>query len=591
MSPTKPILTVEALNVSFGGASVVRDVSFTVNPGECLALVGESGSGKSVTARSLIGLAGAGSLVHAAALDVANHDGLRLSQRGWRAVRGKDVGFILQDALASLDPLRTVGKEIDDALRLHSAGSGADRAARVIELLTSVGLDEPERRASQRPGELSGGMRQRALIASAIALAPALIIADEPTTALDATIASQVMDLLGGLRRSGSGMLLISHDLAAVASVADTIAVMQRGRIVERGPREQVLGDPQHPYTRALLAAVPAGKPRFTRLSPAADAPMSDTAAASSIAGRPAAVGGGPGAVVLPLLSARGLSKTFPVAKSAGFKAVRNVSFELLPGRTLGVVGESGSGKTTTARMALGLLAPDAGAVELFGEPWSQVPESDRRTRRPGLGAIYQDPLSSFDPRLSTGSLLADALSRGATRKPRAYAGQINELLKMVGLEPGVAERHPATLSGGQRQRLAIARALAPKPRVLICDEPVSALDVSIQAQVLDLLDELQRRFGLGYLFISHDLAVIRHMSDEVLVMRAGEVVEAGATELVFGDPQHDYTRQLLSAAPAPLRRLDPVPGCVHVLRLGVSGSMNPWRSQRSGGNGWPASG
>lgn len=567
MSPTKPILRVEALNVSFGGTSVVRDISFTVNPGECLALVGESGSGKSVTARALIGLAGVGFVVRADALAVAGHDGRKLSQRGWRAVRGRDVGFILQDALASLDPLRTVGKEIDDALRLHSAGSGVDRAARVVELLTSVGMDDPVRRAAQRSGELSGGMRQRALIASAIALAPALIIADEPTTALDATIASQVMDLLGGLRRTGSGMLLISHDLAAVANVADTIAVMQRGRIVERGPREQVLGDPQHPYTRALLAAVPAGKPRFTRLSPAADAPMSDTAAASNTAGRPAAVAGaaggaavaaegGPGAVVLPLLSARGLSKTFPVAKSTGFKAVRNVSFELLPGRTLGVVGESGSGKTTTARVALGLLAPDAGTVELFGEPWSQVPESDRRTRRPGLGAIYQDPLSSFDPRLSTGSLLADALSRGATRKPRAYVGQINELLKMVGLEPGVAERHPGTLSGGQRQRLAIARALAPKPRVLICDEPVSALDVSIQAQVLDLLDELQRRFGLGYLFISHDLAVIRHMSDEVLVMRAGEVVEAGATELVFGDPQHDYTRQLLSAAPAPLRRL-----------------------------------
>lgn len=555
MSPTKPILRVEALNVSFGSASVVSDVSLTVDPGECLALVGESGSGKSVTARALIGLAGAGSLVHADALDVAGHDGRRLSQRGWRAVRGRHVGFILQDALASLDPLRTVGKEINDALRLHSAGSGADRAARVVELLTSVGMDDPVRRAAQRSGELSGGMRQRALIASAIALAPALIIADEPTTALDATIASQVLELLGGLRHSGSGMLLISHDLAAVASVADTIAVMQRGRIVERGPREQVLGDPQHPYTRALLAAVPAGKPRFTRLSPAADAPMSDTAAASSTAGRPAAVGGGPGAVVLPLLSARGLSKTFPVAKSAGFKAVRNVSFELLPGRTLGVVGESGSGKTTTARMALGLLAPDTGAVELFGEPWSQIPESVRRTRRPGLGAIYQDPLSSFDPRLSAGSLLADALSRGATRKPRAYVGQINELLKVVGLEPDVAERHPGTLSGGQRQRLAIARALAPKPRVLICDEPVSALDVSIQAQVLDLLDELQRRFGLGYLFISHDLAVIRHMSDEVLVMRAGEVVEAGATELVFGDPQHDYTRQLLAAAPAPHRR------------------------------------
>ncbi|AIX99982.1 hypothetical protein ART_0384 [Arthrobacter sp. PAMC 25486] len=571
MNPIEPILRVEALNVSFGGSRVVRDVSFTVHPGECLALVGESGSGKSVTARALIGLAGAGSLVHADALDVAGHDGQRLSQRGWRAVRGKRVGFILQDALTSLDPLRTVGKEIDDALRLHSAGSGAERAARVIELLAAVGLDDPAQRASQRSGELSGGMRQRALIASAIALAPALIIADEPATALDATIAAQVMDLLGGLRRTGSGMLLISHDLAAVASVADTIAVMQDGRIVERGPREQVLADPQHPYTRALLAAVPAGKPRFARLSPTPDTPApaaSSPAPAPGIAGRQnvsaretaaavgeaVAAGGGPDAVVRPLLSAHGLAKSFAVAKSADFQAVRNVSFELLPGRTLGVVGESGSGKTTTARMALGLLAPDAGTVELFGEPWSRVPEAQRRSRRSALGAIYQDPLSSFDPRLSAGSLLADALSRGATRKPRAYVEQIKDLLAMVGLESGVAERSPATLSGGQRQRLAIARALAPNPRVLICDEPVSALDVSIQAQILDLLDELQQRLGLGYLFISHDLSVIRHMSDEVLVMRAGAVVESGPTEQVFTHPQHDYTRSLLAAAPAPLR-------------------------------------
>lgn len=554
MSAAEPILRVENLAVTFGGSSVVRDVSFTVSPGECLALVGESGSGKSVTARSLIGLAGPGSQVHADTLEVAGVDARTLSQRRWSALRGRQVGFILQDALTSLDPLRTVGKEIDDALRLHSPGSGAQRAARVIELLVAVGLDDPIRRASQRSGELSGGMRQRALIASAIALEPALIIADEPTTALDATIAASVMDLLGDLRQGGSGMLLISHDLAAVATVADSIAVMQAGRIVERGPAGQILNDPQHPYTRALLAAVPAGKPRFTRLSPT-------TESADSVSSRtagPAAPNSQPAAVVQPLLSARGLSKTFPLGKSTGFKAVRHVDFELLPGRTLGVVGESGSGKTTTARMALGLLAPSAGTVELFGQPWSSVPESVRRTHRSSLGAIYQDPLSSFDPRLSTGALLADALSLGGTRNTRAHTGEINELLQLVGLEPGMAARNPATLSGGQRQRLAIARALAPKPRVLICDEPVSALDVSIQAQVLDLLDELQQRLGLGYLFISHDLSVIRHMSDEVLVMRAGEVVETGSTEQVFSDPAHEYTRALLAAAPLnlPVRRV-----------------------------------
>ncbi|SEE37520.1 peptide/nickel transport system ATP-binding protein [Arthrobacter alpinus] len=541
-----PILQVEDLNVSFGGTSVVSGVSFTVYPGECLALVGESGSGKSVTARSLMGLAGPDSRVHVDTLDVAGHHAKNYSQRSWRALRGKHVGLILQDALTSLDPLRTVGKEIDDALRLHSSSSGAERAARVIELLEAVGLDDPVRRAGQRSGELSGGMRQRALIASAIAMNPALIIADEPTTALDATIAASVMGLLGDLRQAGSGMLLISHDLATVATVADSIAVMKDGRIVERGPRELILNDPQHPYTRELLAAVPTGKPRFTRLSPAANVPASSGREPVSTA----APNVGQSDAVRPLLSARGVSKTFPLGRSGHFKAVRGVDFALLPGRTLGVVGESGSGKTTTARMALGLLTPDSGVVELFGEPWSHIPEPARRSRRSALGAIYQDPLSSFDPRLSVGSLLADALSFGATRSQRAHTVGIAELLQLVGLDASLAGRNPNTLSGGQRQRLAIARALAPNPKILICDEPVSALDVSIQAQVLDLLDELQQRLGLSYLFISHDLSVIRHMSDEVLVMRAGEVVEAGATEQVFTDPQHPYTRSLLAATP-----------------------------------------
>ncbi len=550
MNAVVPLLRVEDLDVSFGGTSVVRGVSFTVSPGECLAVVGESGSGKSVTAKSLLGLAGPGSLVRTTTLDVAGVDARNLSQRGWRALRGKQVGFILQDALTSLDPLRTVGKEIDDALRLHSSGSGSQRAARVIELLEAVGLDDPVRRASQRSGELSGGMRQRALIAAAIALDPVLIVADEPTTALDATIAASVMSLLGDLRATGSGMLLISHDLAAVASVADSIAVMQAGQIVERGTRDQILQNPQHPYTRSLLAAVPAGKPRFTRLSPTGDAGMDGVASVARPA-RTQPPATAPAPDVLPVLRARGLYKSFPMAKSAALPAVRGVGFELLPGHTLGVVGESGSGKTTTARMVLELVTPDAGDVELFGEPWSTVSEAGRRSRRSSLGAIYQDPLSSFDPRLSTSSLLADALSFGATRNPRKYTTEVAELLAMVGLEPGVAMRNPATLSGGQRQRLAIARALAPKPRVLICDEPVSALDVSVQAQILDLLDDLQQRLGLSYLFISHDLSVIRHMSDDVLVMRAGEVLESGKTESVFSDPQHHYTRSLLASAPS----------------------------------------
>ncbi|MGL3805440.1 dipeptide ABC transporter ATP-binding protein [Paeniglutamicibacter sp. R2-26] len=544
MTGPAPALEVRNLNVSFGTRHVVRDVSFSLARGSCLALVGESGSGKSVTARSLIGLAGPRSEVRAEALALAGRDVRSLGQRAWRRLRGKDIGFILQDALTSLDPLRRIGREIDDALRLHTALSPARRGARVLELLESVGLDDPALRAGQLSGELSGGMRQRALIASAIALDPALVIADEPTTALDATIAAQVLDLLGELRRQGSAMLMISHDLAAVSRVADTIAVMRDGRIVESGPAGQVLGDPRHEYTRRLLRAVPAGKPRHTRLSPATGTAPGAPPEAPAAPVPPRAE------AAAPVLSARALSKTFRTPGRPDFIAVSGAGFELLPGRTLGVVGESGSGKTTTARMVLGLLAPDAGSVELFGKPWSSLPESRRRAIRPQLGAIYQDPLSSFDPRLSVEKLLADALSAGATRNPRRYSARIDELLGLVGLEASLAPRNPATLSGGQRQRLAIARALAPEPRVLICDEPVSALDVSIQAQVLDLLDDLQRKLGLSYLFISHDLSVIRHMSDHVLVMRGGTVVESGDTEALFADPQHPYTRALLSAAP-----------------------------------------
>ncbi|PQZ95160.1 ABC transporter ATP-binding protein [Arthrobacter sp. MYb227] len=547
MSPQVPLLEVKNLNVSFGHHHVVQNVSFTLTPGSCLALVGESGSGKSVTARSLIGLAGKHSKVSAQTLAFKGTDLLSLNQRTWRNLRGKDLGFILQDALTSLDPLRKIGREIDDALRIHTQLSPTTRAERVIELLMSVGLDDPEVRAGQLSGELSGGMRQRALIASAIALEPGLIIADEPTTALDATIAAQVLDLLGALRQQGSGMLLISHDLAAVSRVADDIAVMHNGRILESGSAEQVLGNPQHPYTQRLLAAVPAGKPRHTRLSvqPLIKVPGLEPTPQVAVA---------PDEPRYPVLTAHNLSKSFKMPNGASFTAVHKASFELLPGKTLSVIGESGSGKTTTARMVLGLLKPDTGAVTLFGSPWSKLSEAQRRPRRPQLGAIYQDPLSSFDPRFNVGQLLADALSFGATRSSRKHLTRIKELLNLVGLESGFITRNPATLSGGQRQRLAIARALAPNPRVLICDEPVSALDVSIQAQVLDLLDDLQRQLGLSYVFITHDLSVARHMSDDVVVMRRGALVESGPTEEVFTAPAHPYTRALLAAAPEVLR-------------------------------------
>jgi peptide/nickel transport system ATP-binding protein len=538
---TTPLLDVAGLSVGFGGTTVVNGVSFRLDRGECLALVGESGSGKSVTARSLMGLtarpgAAERTTVTADTLRLGGRDLGRLhATRSWRRVRGTEMGLILQDALVSLDPLRTVGREIEDSLRLHTDLGGRERAARVRALLESVGLDASV--AGQRSGQLSGGMRQRALIASAIALDPPLLIADEPTTALDATIQAQVLDVLGGLRRRGSAMLLISHDLAVVGSVADRIAVMRDGRIVEQGPAGQILSAPEHPYTRMLLRAVPAGKPRGTRL-----------AASAGGAGAPASTR--PRAVPEdgPAVEAITLRKSFVGGDLRPFDAVSDVRFALAPGRTLGLVGESGSGKSTTARMVLGLAAPDAGEVRLFGEPWSALPESARRPRRPAIGAVYQDPLSSFDPRFTVGGLLADALSAGRTARTRSRLAAIHALLDLVGLDRSLAARHPRTLSGGQRQRVAIARALAPEPRVLVCDEPVSALDVSVQAQILDLLDGLQERLGLSYLFISHDLAVVRHVSDDVAVMRAGRIVEQGPTEEVFTAPAHPYTRRLLAA-------------------------------------------
>jgi peptide/nickel transport system ATP-binding protein len=576
-SKNDAVLRLENLNVTFGGEPAVRGVSLEIRAGECLALVGESGSGKSVTARALIGLAGAGAKVSTDRLELSGRNLAGLSQRAWQRVRGSRIGFILQDALVSLDPLRTIGREIDDALRLGSKDSRRDRARRILSLLEDVGLDNPAQRAGQRSGELSGGMRQRALIASAIALDPELIIADEPTTALDATVQAQILDLLAALRERGSAMLLISHDLAVVESVADRVAVMTEGRIVELGPAAQVLGSPRHEYTRKLLRAVPADHPRGTRLSappePAdqaashvsgrAAAGAAETPGGSGASAAPATAGPQPAAARIqaekapaaaPVLQAAGLTKSFRTPDKKPFTAVDSVSFELAAGETLGLVGESGSGKTTAARLVLGLAEPDGGEVRLFGQPWSGLPERERRSRRALIGAVYQDPLSSFDPRLTVGQLLADALSGGRSLNPRAQAADTARLLDLVGLPARFAARGTRTLSGGQRQRVAIARALAPKPRIIICDEPASALDVSVQAQILDLLDDLQREFGLSYLFISHDLGVVRHMSDRVAVMQRGRIVEQGPAEHLFSSPQHAYTQRLLAATVHPPR-------------------------------------
>jgi peptide/nickel transport system ATP-binding protein len=545
-----PLVEVRNLSVAFGPADtppVVRGISFTLYRGECLALVGESGSGKSVTSRTLVGLTGSGARVSADRLVFDDEDLLGYDERRWRALRGRRVGFVMQDALGSLDPLRLVGDEIAETLRLHTGLDRAQRAAKVLELLSSVGIPDPEARARQRPFQLSGGLRQRALIASAIACGPRLLVADEPTTALDAAVQAQVLDLLASLRTADNAMIVVSHDFAVVSRLADTVAVMQHGLIVEHGPVESVLRSPKHPYTRRLLDAVSSVHGRGSRvavprsLELAARAP--DTAA--------------------PLIEARNLRKVFPSPGGSPRVAVDDVSFSLRPGETLGIVGESGSGKTTTLRLVLGLETPDSGSVRLHGRDWLHLPAAERRAARRRMQVVFQDPLASFDPRYTVARVLDEALDFA----PRAFAGSAArraravELLRLVRLDESHLARRPIELSGGMRQRLAIARALAPEPDILVCDEPVSALDVSIQAQVLDLLAELKTRLRLACLFISHDLGVIHRVSDRVLVMKDGAVVEQGPVSEIFAYPKHTYTRALLSAIP----QLDFKAAAIHI--------------------------
>ncbi|MFI0418926.1 dipeptide ABC transporter ATP-binding protein [Spongiactinospora sp. 9N601] len=520
---TATLLAVTDLRVGFGGEEVVRGVSLAVAPGECVAIVGESGSGKSVTARTLLGLTGPGSVVRAAEFRVNGRDALGFGPAQWRRLRGGFAGLVLQDALVSLDPLRTVGAEIGEVLAVHDVVPRDRRAARVLELLDAVGVPDPALRAKQRPHQLSGGLRQRALIASAIAADPALIIADEPTTALDVTVQAQILALLAARKAAGTALLLVSHDLAVVASIADRILVMREGRFVEEGPAAQVLTAPAHDYTKALLAAVPSAASRGTRLTTGEPRPRAR-----------------------PLPQARVLAGAGLVRAYGRRRVVDDVGFTLHAGETLGVVGESGSGKTTLARLALGLLEPDAGEVSLHRRQWSRVPERVRRPLRPRIQLISQNPLDSFDPRHDVGRLVAEPLRLPAAER----RARVLDLLARVGLPPETARRRPRELSGGQRQRVAIARALGPRPDVLVCDEPVSALDVSIQAQVLDLLGDIQAEYGTAMVFISHDLGVVHHIADRVLVMKDGRVVEEGDVAEVFARPRHPYTRALVASVP-----------------------------------------
>ncbi|MET8649895.1 ABC transporter ATP-binding protein [Nocardia aurea] len=543
---SEPLVRVRDLVIEFGGRGAplraVDHVSFDLHPGRCHALVGESGSGKSVTARSLIGLAGIDADVTAATLTFAGRDLRTLSPRQWRQIRGAHIGFVLQDALVSLDPLRTIRQEVAEALSPATRLLRHRRSDRdIIALLAEVGIPDPETRLDQHSHELSGGLRQRALIATAVARAPEVIIADEPTTALDATVQRQILDLLRARAADGAAVLLISHDLSLVAEIADSVTVMRDGAAVEEGSPADIFAHPSHAYTRRLLRAVPTAEARGFRLSePDRD---NDTPVSKR---RP-----------LPrrritadrvVLRAEGVGKSFTGRGGRSRRALDAVDLEVRAGETVGVVGESGSGKTTLMRVMLGLLTPDTGSVLLHGARWNPLAERARRADRHRIQFISQDPLGSFDPRYSVARLISDGIA--VSRDTRADRHTVAGLLDAVGLAATVADRRPIHLSGGQRQRVAIARALAADPEILVCDEPVSALDVSVQAQVLDLIADLQFRFGTAVLFVSHDLGVIHHVSDRVVVLEHGAVVETGDVVDVYRRPSHPYTRALLDAVP-----------------------------------------
>lgn len=526
------LLTVEDLSVAYTSRGVQRQavdqVSFTLDRGETLAVVGESGSGKSTIAQSLIGLLPAGGNVTsgtahlgdpAAALDL-----LQLRDQSMRPIRGRRIGLIPQDPSNSLNPVRTVGWSVAESMRIHRRGDKRARLRRMLELLERVGIDDPQRRARQYPHELSGGQRQRVLIAAAIALEPELIIADEPTSALDVTVQRVILDLIDELRSElNASVLFITHDLAVAAERADSLLVLHQGAVKERGPAQEILTTPQDDYTKRLLSNAP------SLLSPPVRRPVPET---------------DPEFVVVD-----GLTHRYKSGKSS-FAAVKDVSFTLARGSTHALVGESGSGKTTLGRAIAGFHAPSAGSVTVGGV---DVASARKRPEfRKQVQLVYQNPYGSLDPRQSVGEIVGEPLRNFGIKDRGERRRRALLELERVALPEETADRLPRELSGGQRQRVAIARALVLRPDLLVLDEAVSALDVTIQAQILSLLEKLQQELELTYIFISHDLAVVRQIADTVSVLAAGEQVESGPTETVFNSPEHKYTRALLSAIPRP---------------------------------------
>ncbi|MFI2102249.1 dipeptide ABC transporter ATP-binding protein [Isoptericola sp. NPDC019693] len=557
-----PVLEISGLEVAYrtadgGTRPAVRGVDLRVAAGEVVALVGESGSGKSTTAHAALHLLPRGGQVTGGRIHLDGRDLSGLTAKEWQAVRGRHVGLVPQDPTVSLNPVVRVGDQVAEVLVIHGLARRADAKVRAVELLRQAGVDDPAARARQYPHQLSGGLRQRVLIAIAIAAGPRLIVADEPTSALDVTVQRRILDHLDSLvRDTGTAVLLITHDLGVAADRADRIVVLEQGVVVEEGPAAQLLGDPQHPYTRKLIAAAPSLA--SSRLVVAAGPEHHDAGARDGGGpederpGTPAAPSSAEGTAA-PVLALDGVRKEFALPRGAERRtlvAVDDVSLAVGRGRTYALVGESGSGKSTTARLALRLERPSAGRVVFRGTDITAARGGELRTLRRGFQVVYQSPYASLDPRFTVEQIVAEPLRAYGVGDRAERADRARALIEDVALPADVLRRGPRELSGGQRQRVAIARALALQPDLVVLDEPVSALDVSVQAQILELLVRLQAEHGLAYLFISHDLAVVRQVADQVGVMSRGRLVESGEADQILLDPQDDYTRELVAAIP-----------------------------------------
>ena len=556
-SSTVPLLRVRDLAVSFktsgGDVDAVRGVSFEIPQGETLAIVGESGSGKSTTAMAIIGLLPANGRITGGSIEFNGRELVGLPESEMRGIRGASIGLVPQDPMSNLNPVSRIGTQVAETLLAHGKATRKNVTEKVIEALSAAGLPNAAERARQYPHEFSGGMRQRALIAIALACSPKLLIADEPTSALDVTVQRTILDQIDRMTAElHSGVLLITHDLGLAAERASRLVVMHRGLVVETGPAATLLATPKHEYTKALVNAAPSVTAiRASSISARPVVQLTDRPSGGRVPAAPVDAAPIDAAPIDNIVEVRGLTKHYPVrGQKSPFVAVDAVSFDIPRGQTVAIVGESGSGKTTTARMVLRVFDPTSGSINFNGRDVAKLDKKQLRDFRERVQPIFQDPYSSLNPSFTIGRIVEEPLvayKRGSQAERRA---RVRALLDQVALPASMLRRYPSELSGGQRQRVAIARALALNPDLIVCDEPVSALDVLVQAQILDLLTELQNRLGLSYLFISHDLAVVRLISDRVCVMQNGAIVESAPSEQLFSMPEHPYTRQLLASIP-----------------------------------------